>query len=99
MASYFSLQGQRKVTKRKALALKSTPCLGVGSRDFPTRHPWLNRKTARVLRAALRVLMHAAVQRLLAATANAQATSRSWRSWSLAIDAKDAYRTALTDNP
>src|SRR5207342_3909041 len=44
LASYFSLQGQRKVTKRKALPLKSTPFEVWAVADFRTRHPWLDRK-------------------------------------------------------
>jgi hypothetical protein len=98
LASDFSLQGQRKVTKRKALPLKSTAGIGVGSRDFPTRHPWLVRKTARVLRAALRVLLRTAMQAFLAARAAAsQLMPFAYRA--LAIDAKNAYHTKPGDNP
>src|SRR6476646_8000585 len=63
--------GPKKSNQKKGPSAQEHTFRGVGSRDFPTRHPWLDRKTARVLRAALRVLLRSAIQKLLAARATA----------------------------
>jgi hypothetical protein len=55
-ASYFSLIAPKeKVTKRKgAFPIRANSVVGLIG-HFQTRHPWLDLKTARILRAALRV--------------------------------------------
>jgi hypothetical protein len=63
--------GPKKSNQKKGPSAQEHTFRDVGSRDFPTRHPWLGRKTARVLRAALRVLLRTAIQKLLAARATA----------------------------
>src|SRR6478672_6875011 len=63
--------GPKKSNQKKGPSAQEHTIRGAGSRDFPTRHPWLGRKTARVLRAALRVLLRTAIQKLLAARATA----------------------------
>ena len=56
-------------------------------------------KTARVLRAALRVLVRNEFQGLSAARAAMRDSALLLVRFASAVDAEDAYRTGLTDNP
>src|SRR4249919_1104260 len=90
--------GPKKSNQKKGPFAQEHTFRSVGSRGFSDSPSMARPKTARVLRAALRVLMDKAIQGLLAA--RVAAARKRWSPtvaacktrFALAVDAKDAYQ-------